>query len=148
MAKLIVMVGVPGSGKSTYAKNHFENNAEILSSDALRKELFGDENNQKNNDILFSELYSRARNFLNNNKNVVIDATNINVFERKRMLKNFEDLNVEKIAVVIQTSIEKCLKQNAQRERRVDDSVIEMFFKNFEMPTTAEGFNKIEIIEN
>ena len=146
MAKLIVMVGVPGSGKSTYAKNHFGKTAQILSSDALRKELLGDENNQKQNDRVFAELYSRARNHLIAGKNVVIDGTNINVFERKRMLKHFEDLSVEKVAIVMNTAIEKCYQQNQQRERKVDESVIDMFAKNFEKPTESEGFDKIEII--
>ena len=63
MQKLIVMVGVPGSGKSTYAKNTFSKTAEILSSDALRKELLGNENDQKHNDYVFAELYKRARSF-------------------------------------------------------------------------------------
>lgn len=148
MTKLIVMVGIPGSGKSTYAKKHFGKTAQILSSDALRKELLGDETNQKQNDIVFTELYKRARGFLILGEDVVIDGTNINVFERKRVLNNFEDLSVEKIAIVMNTPIETCYHQNQQRERNVEESVIDMYAKNFEMPTTSEGFDKIEIIEN
>ena len=47
MSKLIVMVGIPGSGKS-YRANTFAkyNDVKILSSDTYRKELFGDENDQ------------------------------------------------------------------------------------------------------
>ena len=50
MAKLIILCGLPGCGKSTYAENYkavddaiFEGNTVIHSSDAIRKELFGDE---------------------------------------------------------------------------------------------------------
>ena len=48
--KLIILCGIPGSGKTTYAKKYIENNANTihLSSDAIRKELYGDESVQGN----------------------------------------------------------------------------------------------------
>jgi len=46
-AKLIFLVGLSGSGKSTWAEEFIkDNDAELLSSDRLRLELFGDENDQ------------------------------------------------------------------------------------------------------
>lgn len=52
-----MLVGLPASGKSTYAKKlSKKENAIILSSDELRKELFGNINNQNHNAEVFKEL--------------------------------------------------------------------------------------------
>ena len=79
-----MMVGLPGSGKSTYAKQlSEETNAVICSSDTIREELYGDENSQDNNDEVFKILHSRIKENLKNGKNVIYDATNINSKRRK-----------------------------------------------------------------
>ena len=148
MNKLIILCGLPGSGKSTYAKKYLENDATILSSDKLRKELFNDETNQENNDLVFNTLYARAKDLLASGKNVVIDATNINVFERKRVLDNFKDLNIERICIFIDTNIKKCYEQDNTRHRTVGENVINHFYKILEKPTISEGFDKVQIIKN
>ena len=62
MNKLIVLVGLPASGKSTYANTLAEiPNTIVLSSDKLRKELLGDESCQTNNQLVFDTLYRRAK---------------------------------------------------------------------------------------
>ena len=63
MGKFIMLVGLPGSGKSTFAKNLGYN---IFSSDELRKELWGDESKQGNNTELFTELHRRIKKALKN----------------------------------------------------------------------------------
>ena len=66
MRKLIMLVGLPGSGKSTYAKRYKEENSteevEILSSDTLRKEMFGYLCQDRNQE-LFSEMFKRTVSF-------------------------------------------------------------------------------------
>ena len=57
-----MIVGIVGSGKSTYAKQLAEEiNAIICSSDAIREELCGDENSQDNNDEVFKILHSKTK---------------------------------------------------------------------------------------
>ena len=61
----IMMVGLVGSGKSTYAKQLSDDiNAIICNSDAIREELCGDENSQDNNDEVFKILHSRIKEHL------------------------------------------------------------------------------------
>lgn len=61
MSKVIVMSGLPGSGKSAKAKElAVTYNADIVSSDALRLELFGDENDQEHNEEIFTEMKKRV----------------------------------------------------------------------------------------
>jgi len=146
MRELIIMVGVPGSGKSTYVKKNLQD-YKVLSSDEIRKELFGDESCQSNNILVFNTLYKRAREYLLLGYNIVIDATSINVKERKRVLDNFKDLQIKKIAIYIKTPIEICYKQDSERERKVGKDVIDYFNSNFEVPTKEEGFDEVIIFD-
>ena len=67
MTNFYMLVGLPGSGKSNIAKKMKEENPkiQIFSSDELRKELWGNENTQGNNSVLFKELHNRIKNTRN-----------------------------------------------------------------------------------
>ena len=144
MPKLYVMVGIPGSGKSTYAEVNLSQSATIFSSDKLRGELLGDEGNQDNKDLIFSTLYSRARDCLLSGKDAVIDATNVNKFERARVLENFKDIDdLVKVAIFVNTPLEECISRNKNRSRVVPEKVIRDFYSRLEIPVEDEGFNSI-----
>lgn len=71
----IMMVGLVGSGKSTYAKQLSDDiNAIICNSDAIREELFGNENIQNQNEEVFRVLHKRIKNNLKNGKNTIYDS--------------------------------------------------------------------------
>ena len=147
--KLFMMVGVPGSGKSTYAKNHLQNEDTIIvNSDQIRKELYGDESVQKNPKRVFAILYQRVRKLLKSGKNVVIDATNTSKKYRAIALDNFRDIDCEKIAILVETPIEMCYKFDASRERQVSKRVIDRFARELEKPTLDEGFDEIVVYKN
>ena len=165
MSKLIVMVGLPGSGKSTIAKelqkniikNAFlkrEANCTILSSDAYRQKLLEDENDQSNGEKVFNALYTDMREFLLKEENVIFDATNTSMKARKRIFleldkikKELEEKNISliKIAYVIPTKFEECIERDSKRERTVGREVINKFRMSFQMPQSFEGFDKIVI---
>ena len=71
--KFIMLIGLPGSGKSTWAEKYITENANtvLISSDNIRKELFGDENSQEDNNRVFYEMEVRTLNHLNNGVNVI-----------------------------------------------------------------------------
>lgn len=149
MNKLVVLVGLPASGKSTYANELAKlDNTIVLSSDALRKELLGDESCQDNNQIVFDTLYRRAKQYLIDGCNVVIDATNINIKDRKRTLSHFQGMNIERTAIVFATPIEACISRDRARTRTVGEDVINKFLHRFEIPMEYEGFDKIEIVKS
>lgn len=148
MTTLILMVGIPASGKSTYTKMKLSPKYKILSSDAIRKELFEDESDQMHNEIVFQTLYERARNLLVSGKDVVIDATNNNANIRKKALSHFEDLNIKRKAIVIETPINECIKRDNERKRHVGENVISNFSNSFEYPTKSEGFDDIICIKS
>ena len=67
MARLIMLIGLPGSGKSTYAKQYLADHIENTmwcSSDTIRKELYGDENIQGNPKTVFEHLHNNVNMYL------------------------------------------------------------------------------------
>ena len=132
MNVLTVLVGIPGSGKSTYVEKNKQPNEEVLSSDRIRKELLSGEEDQTNNKLVFDTLYARARDFLLQGKDVVIDATNISVFERKRVLQNFADMKLKRVAIVFETPVEVCIERDEKRKRTVGRDVIEKYARKYQ----------------
>lgn len=149
MTKLFLMIGLPASGKSTLAEQISKSeDAEIVSSDNIRKELYGDENIQGDNNKVFRIVQERIINGLKNNRNMIYDATNISYKTRMAFLQRLNKLEVEKIAIMVATPYVDCLIRNAQRERKVPEEVIKRMYYNFYVPQYFEGFDDIQIIHN
>ena len=142
-----MMVGIVGSGKSTYAKQLAEEtNAVICSSDSIREELCGDENSQDNNEEVFKILHSRIKENLKNGENVIYDATNINSKRRRAFLSELRNISCVKKCVIMATPFDMCCIQNESRDRVVPYDVIERMYKNWNTPYWFEGWNEMEII--
>lgn len=142
--KFIMMVGLPASGKSTYAKKLAkEYDANIHSSDAIREELSGDINNQNINELVFKTLHNRIKEDLKNGRSCIYDATNISYKRRMVFLEELKNIPCEKICELIATPYEECLKRNAERERKVPEYVIERMYRSFDVPHRYEGWNCI-----
>ena len=141
-----MMVGLPGSGKSTKAQELAqEYNATIFSSDSLREELFGDVNHQTDNTKLFEELHKRIKDCLKSGNNAIYDATNINYKRRMAFIKELSNIPCHKLCYLIATPYEECLKRNANRERKVPDHVIERMYRNFHIPYDYEGWDNVHV---
>lgn len=145
--KFTMMVGLAGSGKSTLARQIAERdgNTVILSSDEIRKELYGAENIQEDHAKIFALMHSRTIGALKQGKNVIYDATNITAKSRRGIMQNINRFNIEKEAVVVARPFEDFIKMNNQRERVVPEEAIRRMYKNFQMPYYFEGFTSIKI---
>ena len=84
--KFIIPVGISGSGKSTWIKTLVGMGYEVISPDDIRRELTGNISDQSKNNEVFSLAFQRAANALENNKNVIFDATNVSSDLRQKML--------------------------------------------------------------
>ena len=144
--KFIMLVGLPASGKSHFAKKYAEKyDAVIHSSDALRQEMFGDENHQEDNDKLFQELFKRTKKDLSNGKSVIFDACNINSKRRRTLLRELERFDMEKHCYIIAKPYDDCIRDNRNRERSVPDFVIKKMRESFWCPMFCEGWDEIYI---
>lgn len=142
-----MMVGLPGSGKSTYAQDFAKvYNVNIHSSDAIREELSGDINNQDINDLIFKTLHSRIKEDLKNGKSCIYDACNLSYKRRMAFLQELKNTPCEKICVLIATPYEECLKRNAERERQVPVNVIERMYRSIDVPYEYEGWDDIIVL--
>lgn len=143
----IMMVGLSGSGKSTLANRvALEYDAHIISSDAIRAEVFGNENDQHHNKEVFDILHEQVHDSLKHGNSVVYDATNLNAKRRiafLNQLKQYKDL--QKICCVVATLFEVCVENDSKRNRKVGRAVILKQMKQFQMPFLNEGWDRIEI---
>ena len=140
----LMVVGLPGSGKSTYIEKYYSN-YHVHSSDAIREELSGDINNQDINKQVFSTLHKRVKNDLVAGYNVVYDATNISWKRRKAFLQELKNINCHKECILMATPFELCVQRNNERDRVVPYVVIERMYKNFDIPWYNEGWDSIVI---
>lgn len=146
MPTMTMLIGLPCSGKSSYAgKLAGSHGTVVLSSDELRKELYGSYKDQDHNNEVFLELHKRARAFLKIGVNVVYDACNISYKRRMEFLKSLNKIPCEKIAVMMATPYEVCIERNKYRDRKVPEEVIKRMYMNFWVPGKYEGFDEVEI---
>lgn len=141
---LTYLIGIPGCGKSTYAKTL--KGYTIHSSDALRKELFNDENFQGDNNAVFEELHKRIINDLRNGKDVVYDATNLNRKRRMDFLRRLSKIECHKSCKLVIAPYHTCVKRNNNRERKVPIDAMKRMYMSFQPPHKSEGWDDIDII--
>lgn len=146
--KLIMLCGLPGSGKSTYAqrlKSEKEERYEIVSSDAIRAKLYGDASCQGNPSLVFCEMRKTAIAFLNEGANVIYDATDIKRKHRVSLLAQLPPW-VKPECHIVWAEPSECAGRDAARDRTVGYAVIDKMLRQFEAPFYDEGFIKIKVI--
>lgn len=149
---LFILIGVPGSGKSTYAEELYEKSEHgiaLVSSDQIRKSLYGNENCQDNPKKVFAIAHQAIIDQLIRGYDVIFDATNIYAKDRMGLIRRvcFEvKKEVRFVAIYFDTSIETCITRQELRERKVPTKVIEKMGRQMKKPTFQEGFDIIKTI--
>ena len=141
---VVLAIGLPGSGKSSWFKR---NKITPLSSDLLRALLFDDANEQRFQDLVFSNLRSmlKARLIARRPTNYV-DATNLTPHERQGWIKLAKDYGYEVQAVYFDVPLEVCLERNQKRERVIADADMRRIAAKLKAPAFEEGFSKITVV--
>lgn len=140
MATLYTMVGLPASGKSTFAEAHKE--CVVVSTDAIREELLGNAECQERGNEVFAEAHKRVAQALAQGHDVIIDATNVTRKARKQWTVH----TAHHVAVYVSTDKEECKRRNAQRQRQVPTDVIDRMSQRLVVPTEDEGFEQVIIL--
>ncbi|MFN0090072.1 MAG: polynucleotide kinase-phosphatase [Acidimicrobiales bacterium] len=146
---LVVLVGVSGSGKSTFAGRHFLP-TEVVSSDFCRKLVSDDENDQSATAAAFAVLHTIAAKRLESGRITVVDATNVRPEDRRQLVQLARDHHVFACAVVLDVPAEICRQRNASRpDRAFGDHVIRNQRAALRRSLTnlrREGFRRVYVL--
>ena len=145
-----MMVGIPGSGKSTWIKNNFSDIIPV-SRDAIRFELLDERGGEyfDHEDEVFDKFIRQIIGSLVADEITIADATHLNKKSRAKVLNKVAKFADEIEAIVLDTDLETAFERNDQREGRawVQHGIIRRMWFSMEMPEEAEGFDKITIIK-
>ncbi len=141
---VVLAIGLPGSGKSSWFKRH---NIHPLSSDLLRELLFDDAQEQRFQDLVFSNLRSmlKARLIARRPMNYV-DATNLTPHDRHSWIKLAKDYGYDVQGLFFDVPLEVCMERHQRRGRVVPDEIMRKMAGKLKPPTFDEGFSKITVV--
>jgi predicted kinase len=141
---VVLAIGLPGSGKSSWFKRH---SVVPLSSDMVRALLFDDVREQRFQDLVFSNLRSmlKARLIAKRPMNYV-DATNLTPQERQHWIKLAKDYGYEVQAIFFDVPLDVCLERHQRRDRIVPEDVMRRMAAKLKPPAFEEGFAKITVV--
>jgi bifunctional polynucleotide phosphatase/kinase len=131
---LVVLVGIPGAGKTTVTRALFSSHESVA----------------------MDKLPDRSRNAVDKmmmrlcagGKDIVVDAANIDRITRMRFVRFAKDYGYDAHALFIDTSLDAALARNEGRSRKVPEGAIRSYCSKLEVPTEAEGFKTVLTVWN
>lgn len=154
MPELILLSGIPCSGKSTYTKTllsqSYWERAVVLSSDNYIQKIA--EEQQKTYNEVFDDYISEATEFLweqlkfavAEGRDIIVDQTNLTRKSRKQKTSRVPN-NYHKRAVYFEIGLKEALERNKHREGKfIPESVLKRMYHTFEIPNNTEDFETIE----
>lgn len=147
MASLVLMMGVPGSGKTTYAKKFIGDNDIYVSRDEIRFELVTEDEPyfSKEDEVLKTFISKVDEGITKAKRYVVADATHLNAGSRAKLLKNLHNKPDNVYVLYVAVPLEVALERNAQRSGRalVPETSIRNMFQSLSFPKKEEGIDVV-----
>jgi len=147
--KLILVMGCPGAGKSTFLKNHVDEGT-IISRDEVRYSMVSENEEYFSKEkAVFKEFVKQIQENLAKGINVYADATHLTQKSRHKLLAAIKVEPSETDLIWINTSEKECIKHNENRigtRGYVPEDVLHRMFLSIQRPNLDEGFDKIYII--
>jgi predicted kinase len=149
---LVLLVGAAGSGKSTLARRLFEP-SEIVSSDALRAAVAGDEADQTATRTAFALLHREVERRLAAGRLTAVDATNVRADHRRALSTRARRAGIATAAVVLDLPPALVHARNAGRARTVPPDVVDrqlgwLRATLAERQLLAEGFDAVVVLRD
>ena len=141
--KIYILCGVPGSGKSTWARKQVEEldgKGIIISRDAIRFSMLNDNDAYfAHEDEVFDEFIRQTQEAINDQEHtsIFIDATHLNEKNRNKVLSRLWRMDKDVvIGVYFDIPLEECLRRNALRTGRalVPETVIKNMYESLTKP--------------
>lgn len=144
--KLYVMIGCPGSGKTTYAKNALMNdNTVYVSRDEVRFALLqeGEEYFSREKEVYREFIWKIYNAIQNEHKDVIADATHLNEKSRTKLFSSLplDFSKIEVIGVYMNTPLEVSLERNRTRKGTktfVPEAQVRRMFFSMDPPSYKE----------
>lgn len=151
MASLVLMMGVPGSGKTTYAKKFIGDNDIYVSRDEIRFELVTEDEPyfSKEDEVLKAFISKVDEGITKAKRYVVADATHLNAGSRAKLLKNLHNKPDNVYVLYVAVPLEVALERNAQRSGRalVPETSIRNMFQSLSLPKKEEGIDVVLLLD-
>ena len=153
MSKLILMIGLPGSGKSFFSTQFQVNHPQyqLISTDTIRGKLFGDEGIQGPWLRVWSQVQYQFKQAVGEAKDAIYDATNTQRRQRQDVITVAREIGFDPIfAVWVNTPLEQCLQRNQNRLRQVPEEIILKMHRQLTdvPPSLQEPLDSLIVLEN
>jgi predicted kinase len=146
---LVALVGISGSGKSTFARRHFAA-SQVLASDGFRAMVADDENDLAATDDAFEILYAVAGKRLRRGRLTVVDATNLQQHARADVVRVARAHDAPAVAIVLDVPVPECwARSQARTDRRIGRPVLARQHRHLRhsLPLLPfEGFAAVHIL--
>ena len=136
--EIILICGLPGTGKDTYIKNNFSSH-QVISLDDIRKKY--KIKPTQNQGEVYNIAKEMAKEFLRKKIPFVWNATNITDFTRSKQIALFHEYNAKVKVIFLETSWEENKKRNQNRKNEVSQKVIEEMLKKLTIVENDEAEN-------
>ena len=145
---VFMMVGIPGSGKSTWVKNNRQETWVVVSPDEILEAQYGYEWTPERAAEAWESSYQQFVKSLLVDKTMVWDATFTSPIMRAAILHIAKGAGYRVVAIFCDTPIELCIERNKRRNREpVPEATIRRMAEKLQPPTEAEGFDRIEHVQ-
>jgi predicted kinase len=147
-SSLLLLIGLPGSGKSTFAKQLLAEcpQMSLISTDAIRGQLFGSQALQGPWLLIWREVERQFQQAVSTANTAIFDATNAQRCNRRKVIALARELGFTQItAIWVDTPVWLCLARNKRRSRQVPEEIILRMHRQLRdaPPSLEEGLDKL-----
>ena len=142
-SEIILMSGLPLSGKDTWIAEHGEGRI-VISLDDIREE-FGISPSKKSDKVVQIAM-ERARKLLRKKEPFIWNGTNLIQETRQRLMRVFADYGARVHIVYVEAPYKELYKRNQKRERYIPENVLERMIDKLEIPAPWEAY-KVRVIQ-